>query len=366
MAKLAIFNSSLHRGGSEREAVNIAGCFLAAGHEVVFVTQHPEEEGEYPLPPGARRVVSERVEPFGSSMGQRIAGFSDRFFRLRRIWKQERPDVILSFIGKNNVMAVITSLGLGIPAAVHVQGEARYEYPEGPERRAAFLAFRFAAGIALQTGRSKNFFPEALRKKCEVLPNILSKEFAEYEGMPRLPLILTAGRMDANKNHAMLIRAFGRISERFPGHTLTILGDGPERENLLSLAKELGVGDRVSLPGSVSDVISYMRKAQVFVLTSDSEGLPNVLLEAMSQALPVISTDTASGGPAEITSDGRYGKLIPVGGEDALVDALLEMLSDPEECRRAGEQAREAVRRFMPDRAEEAWREYLLQFVRAK
>ena len=92
----------------------------------------------------------------------------------------------------------------------------------------------------------------------------------------------------------------------------------------------------------------------------------NVLLEAMSQALPVISTDTASGGPAEITSDGRYGKLIPVGGEDALVDALLEMLSDPEECRRAGEQAREAVGRFMPDRAEEAWREYLLQFVRAK
>ncbi|MBP3217505.1 MAG: glycosyltransferase family 4 protein [Lachnospiraceae bacterium] len=364
MAKLAMFISSLHRAGSEREAVNIAENFLKNGHQVLIVTQYRDED-EYPLPEGAVRILSEREEPYGTSLTQRVRGLTDRFLRLRRIWKKERPDVVLSFIGKNNVMAIVTALGTGIPVVAHVQGEAALEYPEGSLRKAAFLSFRRAAGVALQTERSRQFFPPAVQAKCDVLPNALSPDFVRppYTGA-REKTITTVGRLDRNKNQRMLLRAFAGIAADYPDWKVQIFGDGEDREILENLRNELNLTDRVNMPGSIRNVAEELEKTSLFVLTSDSEGLPNALIEAMALGVPCISTDTPSGGPAQLIEDGVNGLLVPPGDEDALAAALRRMLDAPEEAARMGEKARGVMAVYEHEAAMKRWREYLLSFVR--
>lgn len=138
------------------------------------------------------------------------------------------------------------------------------------------------------------------------------------------PRILTVGSFKAQKNHALLLHAFKRFLNAQDARLL-ILGDGPLVSETTTLAQALGIADKVFFPGSVSDPTPYYGSANLFVLSSDYEGFGNVIVEALANGLPVVSTDCSSG-PAEILENGRYGRLTPVGDADALAMAMVEQL----------------------------------------
>jgi glycosyltransferase involved in cell wall biosynthesis len=139
------------------------------------------------------------------------------------------------------------------------------------------------------------------------------------------PVILSAGRLDPQKDYPLLLKAFARVRQSLPARLL-ILGEGPDRDALLSLARELGLGeDALCLAGFVPNPYPYMAQASVFVLSSRWEGLPTVLVEALYCGAPIISTDCPSG-PREILRDGAYGKLVPVGDVESLSAAILAAL----------------------------------------
>ena len=149
------------------------------------------------------------------------------------------------------------------------------------------------------------------------------------------PLIVTVGRLHPQKDQETLLRAFAKVVERRPARLL-ILGEGEVRAALEALAAELGVSQRVHLPGHVSDSLAQMNAADLFVLSSRFEGLPTVLIEALLCGLPIVSTDCEHG-PREILEGGRYGTLVPVGDVEALAAAMLRALAaapDPEGQRR--------------------------------
>ena len=124
----------------------------------------------------------------------------------------------------------------------------------------------------------------------------------------------------------MLVRAFAKLrAER--DCTLFIIGDGPERASLGHLAEELGVAADVHLVGYDADPYRWMRAASLFVLSSRTEGLPTVLIEAMACGAAIISTDCPHG-PREILEDGKWGQLVPVGAVDAMAAAMMSALSD--------------------------------------
>ena len=141
------------------------------------------------------------------------------------------------------------------------------------------------------------------------------------------PVILAAGRLTRQKAFDTLIRAFALLTGR-PNARLLILGEGSERPALEALARELGVGDRVALPGFVPSPRAHMARAALFVLSSDWEGFGNVLVEAMSTGTPVASTDCPSG-PREILADGALGPLVPPGDPAALAAAMAAVLAAP-------------------------------------
>lgn len=102
---------------------------------------------------------------------------------------------------------------------------------------------------------------------------------------------MAAGRLDENKNHAMLIHAFAKIADEYPLMRLVIYGEGALRAKLEALVAEKGLSDRIEMPGSVSDVADRICKARIFTLTSNTEGMPNAIMEAMALGIPVIATD---------------------------------------------------------------------------
>lgn len=355
---IALFISALRKGGSERVLVNLAEYLKKQGVQVTVVTQY-KGKGEYELSPDIKRVFSEITEEETSR--SRAVNFVRRFRKLRRIWKEEKPDVILSFIGKNNLMALLTSSFLNIPVVISVRGEPQAEYASGLMRFLARTYFAKAAGVVLQTKEAFSFFPDRIRKKAVILKNPLNPSFIRerFEGEREL-CIHAVGRMDANKNHEMILHAFSGLAEDFPGARLVIYGNGECREPLLKLAGQMGLSERVSLPGAVADVADKIYKSSAFVLSSFSEGMPNTLIEAMCLGLPVISTDCPCGGPAELIQDGVNGFLIPPGDTDALERKLRILLSDREKADEMGRNAARLLEEYLPEQVDREWMEYLI------
>lgn len=163
-----------------------------------------------------------------------------------------------------------------------------------------------------------------------VTPELLGKAEEPVEhpwfapGEP--PVILGCGRLTEAKDFPTLIRAFALVRKETPCR-LVILGEGEERPKLEALVRELGLEEGVDLPGFVENPYKYMKRAQVFVLSSRWEGLPSTLIQALALGVPVVSTDCPSG-PAEILEGGKWGQLVPVGDQRALAYAILASLSE--------------------------------------
>ena len=355
---IVLFISALRKGGAERVMVNLADYLHRNGVRVTLVTQYICEE-EYALPAGIPRILSE-ITP-QEETGSRSGDFLARYRKLRRIFRELAPDCILSFIGKNNIMTLLCTRFTGIPAVVSVRGEPKSEYYNFPMRFLAKTLFACAAGVIVQTGAARDFFPPVIRKKAVILKNPLNPAFVRERRTERPDgRIVSVGRVDANKNHALILRAFARIAPEFPDASLVIYGDGEKRRELIRKAQELGLSDRAQFPGAVSDVAEKIRTASAFVLSSGHEGMPNALIEAMCLGIPSISTDCPCGGPRELIEDGVNGYLIPVGDEEALADRLRRIFSDEEGAERMGKQAALLLEEYRPERVNAEWRDYLL------
>lgn len=357
MKRIALFISSLQKGGSERVMVNLAEYLHAKKYDVILVTQYKNDK-EYSISPEIRRVYSEPDE--SALQGGRIKNFCVRFRALREIWNAYKPDVILSFLGKNNLMAVATAAFLPSKVAVSVRGEPTMEYEGKLMRLLAKVVFRFADGVILQTERAQAFFPKAVRKRSVILPNPLNPQFLNRKTCEeREELVVAAGRLDENKNHAMLIHAFAKIAEEYPAVNLIIYGEGELRPALESLVEEKGLGDRVFLPGSVDDIASHICKARIFALTSNTEGMPNSIMEAMALGIPVIATDCPCGGPAALIENEVNGLLVPVGDAFALADAFRRIFEDRDFELKMRGNASMITEKLAPDKVNREWEEYL-------
>ncbi|MDR0220794.1 MAG: glycosyltransferase [Lachnospiraceae bacterium] len=356
---LAVFVSSLARGGTERVVANLVEYMSGRGHQVTVVTPY-QREAEYTLPAAAKRVISDISAD--EAAGKRLGNFWRRFRKLRNVWLSEKPDVILSFIGKNNMMAIITSRRLGIPVAVAVRAPFPVEYPTRLEACLAKFLFRYANGVILQTAASQSFFPPAVRRRVQVLRNPVAPQFMRprYEGA-REKTVVAVGRTVGFKNHRMLIQAFAKVAGQFPEHRLLIYGEGELRERLKAEAASLGVAERVDLPGNSDCLWEDIYRASVYVLCSNYEGSPNSLIEAMLLGLPCIATDCPGGGVAELVEDGVNGLLIPMRDLAKLTESLRYLLENPAVAEALGREAHRLQSLYAPEVVYGEWERYLME-----
>jgi len=203
-------------------------------------------------------------------------------------------------------------------------------------------------GIAVELGQRLALPPDKFRVIHNPVAVVEIRRQAEQAvDIPPVahPLLVAVGRLDPEKNMPLLFRAIGRIVREQPV-TLYVLGEGCERPHLESLIRSLGLESHIHLPGFQRNPYAYVKRADLFVLSSDYEGFANVLVEAMAVGTPVVATDCPYG-PREVLADGQYGRLVPPGDEAALAQAILCSLRD----RARHDKARAA--RFAQRRADE-------------
>ncbi len=355
---LLFYINSLGRGGAERVLLQLAERFAQAGYRAVFVTSYRLSD-EYPVPACVERVSLEDQKREGSALRRNLS----RIRGLRALCLRYKPAALIAFMAEPNFRAVLAVRGLPVKTVISVRNVPEKEYYNPLFRFVARQILPQADGCVFQTEQARDWFPEKLRKKSAVIMNQVDRRFFDTVPPEQRHGIAAVGRLSAQKNHAMLIRAFAALGDT--GETLTIHGKGPLESELKALIRELGLEGRVFLPGPSDDVARDIRGAKVFVLPSDYEGMPNVLLEAMALGLPCIATDCPCGGPASVIENGVSGLLVPVGDEAALTDALRDLLQSEERRAALSANARHAAEAFRPETVFRQWKEYIESLIRS-
>lgn len=358
MKKILFYINAIHEGGAERVMVNLAGQFAEVGYETVLLTSY-RDTWEYPLSDRVKRLTMEEEEIKQSRIMRNLS----RILKLRKVCIEEKPDVIVSFMAEPNFRAVCATVGLPVKTIISVRNDPNKEYAGKIFRFVGKVLLPMADGCVFQTEDAKDWFSQRLKEKSRVIYNAVKKDFYECVRTPIPGRIVTCGRLNPQKNHAMLIDAFSQIAAQYPEAQLCIYGEGDLRNTLQNQIDSLGLQDRVTLMGQTSNVLDVLQHAAVFVLSSDYEGMPNALMEALAVGVPSVSTDCPCGGPRTLINCDQNGVLVPVGDAAATAQALKNLLADKEYAERIGMNAREKAQDYYPTRVFQQWHDYLVQVV---
>jgi len=357
--------SSLSAGGSERVISQIANLWAEKGWKIAVLTFAIDQKDQYTLDPRVERVVLDLLWDSANNW-QTVRSIIRRSQLLRSAILRFKPDVVVSFLEQVNIRILAALLGTGVPTIVSERTDPR-EHEVGPGwRLARRVLYPLADIVVVQTDSvaawARRFLPD---RKVQVIPNFVPALPPETSADQRNSNeLLAVGRLSRVKGLDLLLRAFAVSGLKGTGGRLTILGEGPERAFLESLAGELGITEAVSLPGIVQDPERWMAQCALFVLPSRYEGFPNALLEAMAMGCAVVAADCPSG-PRELVLDGENGLLVPPENIEALAAALKTLMGDAALRRRLGERAVSVRQRFAREAIIERWESLILNCIGA-
>lgn len=329
---------NLAGGGAERVAINLSTSWASSGHQVEFLLM--ELRGEL-LKTLSKNVIVHELN---------CERFRQSPLPLARFLRQRQPDVTLVHMWPLTSAAVLAWRLAGKPGKLFIcehtalsEHVKRDSMPLAMVQLALRLTHRTATGVVtVSTGVAKDLAQLAGMsvQRVEVIHNpVVAAELAGPSQQPDIQILnnlwrglfrthlVSVGSLSARKNYQLLLQAFAHVAPELDA-ALVILGEGNLRAILEQQVYELGLQGRVVMPGFHADPTPWYQAADLFVLSSDYEGLPTVLIEALACGTPVVSTDCPHG-PAEILEQGRYGELVPVGDVFALSDGIRRALSRP-------------------------------------
>lgn len=319
--RIVFTTSSLAGGGAERVVARLASYMVSIGHEV-SVLMLTENKITYDVD---SKVNISFIEPKINIKGIR---YYDRLLRYRKAVKRIRPDVVISFSAPVNIM-VLQALRWSNIKTIISERNNPYVDPETPNaRRKRDKIYHLADGIVFQTEDARDYFSDDIKSKSTIIINPIDSNIPEPFMGERENTIVSVARLDPQKNHKLLIDSFAEISDKIKDYNLHIYGVGMQQSMLQDQINRHGLNDRIKLMGYCDNVLEQIRKASLFVLPSDYEGISNSLLEALALGLPVISTDHPIGGARLLIKSGINGLLTPVGDKDAMKEAMLKVIED--------------------------------------
>jgi glycosyltransferase involved in cell wall biosynthesis len=363
-------------GGTIRANLNLARHLAATGHEVEIISivrGHGRDEpffGAFPegvkvvslddrrrngTPPGPawlRKRLRARSSVLMNPADRTYKGFSLWVdLRLVRALRRRTGFLIATRPGLNLIAAELAPPGLVLIGEeqmnlAHHNRRLRREMPRLYPRLDA---------LTVLTSRDREAYVAHVGAgtRIERIPNT-ARDMGSGRADLRAKAVLTAGRLATQKGYDMLIPAWAVVAERHPDWRLEIFGSGPLRKDLEALIASHGLGEAVTLKGPSSDLGAEMDRASIYVLSSRVEGLPLVMLEAMSKGMAVVSFDCPTG-PADIIDDHRNGLLVPAKDSEGLGRALCEMIEDEALRRRCAEAAVETAREYSVESVMPIW-----------
>jgi glycosyltransferase involved in cell wall biosynthesis len=306
-------------GGTERVISLLSAEYIKRGYEVAIM-QFAGYEHAYEL--------DEKTEDFSVAPKSNGNPFVcvKRLIAMRRYFKRNPDSCIFAFCVMGAVFSVIASWGMKRYLLV-----AERNNPDScnvPKLRN--WAYKRADRITFQTEEGIGYFPQPIARKAVVIPNPIDAAVPERYLGSRRHRVVTVGRLHHQKNQSLLLHAFADFSKRFTDYELHIYGQGELETQLKMQAKELGIADKTVWHGFSENVKEEIVDCRMFVLSSDYEGISNSMLEALAMGIPTISTDCPIGGARIYITNGENGLLVPVGAQEALMEAMVRVAEDDE------------------------------------
>lgn len=345
--RVALLASFSGAGGVERMLLNLAEGLTAASYGVDLLTIRRDSPHLHALPAGVRHLPL----PGGHAWAVIPA--------LVHYLRRQPPAGLIAAKDRANRAAVLARALAGRPVPLALRlgthlGGVRGNQRSSGDRLRGVLYRRAGAVIAVSQAMADDLLPRfrLAQQQVRVIRNpLVTPRLAEQAAAPcphpwlqdGEPVLIGMGRFTRQKDFPTLLRAFARLCRHTPAR-LVLLGEGAGRDACARLAQDLGIGERVLLPGFAVNPYAWLARARLFVLSSRWEGSPNALGEALALGVPCVATDCLSG-PRELLAGGRYGPLVPVGDVPALAEAMLATLRAP----LPAERLREAVRDYRQD-----------------
>lgn len=275
---------------------------------------------------------------------------------LKQRIKEEKPDVIISFITLNSVLVDLARPGNKTPIVACERTNPLVYHLNFPWNWLTRKAYDRAELITIQFDLFREMHGGRYKEKCRVTPNYIATpdRVKDIERKGEITKFVSCGRLMEAKQFEMLLEMFAQIHKKNPKTELKIYGKGEQETVLQEKIRELGLEDCACLAGYATDTYGVLCEADVYLMSSKREGFPNALSEAMAVGLPSVSF-RCHGGIDELLDNGRRGVAVPLNDQQAFVEACLELCHNKEKCIEYSENAKEVCRIYSLENVKKIW-----------
>lgn len=355
--KICFLTISMRAGGAERVMSILANEFVREGHEVSFIVSDDAKIMAYKLD---ERI---KVAYVSSICLKRIRRFKKCCKEINGCLKQFHPDIAVMFLQPMILPWLI--IRNKIPLVYSERNDPKTNNNGMLDRMLRSIVIKKANGIVFQTRKVQSFFKKSIENKSIVIMNPFDIENLPIQHqMERKKEIVAVGRLNAQKNYPLLLKAFSIVHQRHSNYCLKIYGDGPLKKPLIKIAYDLGISEYVHFQGVSHDVLNEIKDSGIYVLSSEFEGIPNALLEAMSLGLPCVSTNYRPEAVNELIQDRDNGMIVPRDDAVALAEAISEVIEDDKLAKKIGDNARNIINQIKVDRIASEWIGFFNKVVR--
>lgn len=344
-------------GGAEKMLIMLANEVANRGHDISLVSLR-KNNPKYEINDLVKYIF---LPDRGNN---KISIMANRYKDLKNIIHQRNPDLIINFWFQPSYFCAFMGKDIAEKTIYAERGDPFDKEYSGLMGIIRKISFKKLGGFVFQSKGAQGCFDESVKRRSCIIHNPV---FINPEDYPiptqRDQKVVTVGRLHPQKNQELLIEAFTMLPPDKDNYKLEIYGDGELKQNLQKKIDDLGLSHRVLLKGTFKDVHKRIADASLFVLSSDYEGMPNVLLEATTIGIPVLSTDCRPGGAREIIQEGVNGEIVPCGDANTLSRVMNNLLSHPEICEKYSIEGRKVGKRFLPEEIYTEWEDYFRLLV---
>lgn len=330
MKKVLFVIGTMDNGGAERVVSVLSGELAKRGYNVSIITI---------IDCTINYKLDERVHIV--PMQLKGNGAKKNFYRISELRKEiKRSDVVISFLAIVNMATLIAGIGLKKRVILSERNDPAKEPNSKKSRLIRNLMYKVlhCNYFVFQTEDARNYFDKTVKKQSVIIPNPITDLPEVYIG-DREKKIVTIARLEPQKNLNLLISSFAKVCDKYPEYTLQIFGRGPQLDELNIYASKLGVENKVKFCGFSNKVHEEIKNAEMYVMSSDYEGISNGMIEALGLGIPTIATDCPIGGARMHIKNGYNGLLVPVGNEKELTAAMFKVIEEPELAKKLGQSA---------------------------